>query len=165
MRVSILVGLIAFVALAAPASAATVNDTVQMHDSGSSHYFTVNNGTDQNPTINVNPGDVLNFLVENVGNTQHNFDVKDSSGNSLGVAPASGTYLQPAKNATLQWTVPSNAGGKTYTYICDIHGTPMSGSIKVSGGSSSSSTPGFEGAFAVVGLLGVALLARNHFAK
>jgi PGF-CTERM protein len=169
MRVplTLVVASLAFVAAAGNVAAASVTWSLEMHNtadlSGTPPYwFVVAGSTAQNPTLNANASDAITANLANKGTVQHNFEVHTSSGSvvsgsSTGTLDANGTK-------TVTFTIPSDAAGTDLTYICTIHGSAMSGKIHVAGTASSpkSGTPGFEAAFALVAVAGVAVvLARR----
>ena len=121
--------------------------TIQVTASGSSAYTM--NGTDRlgsvtgnNPTVTINRGDTVNFIVSANG---HPFYIKTSAGgtgtgDTVQYPTATG---QGAQNSTVSWTpnqrTPSTTGGVTFKYICQYH-SGMSGTINVQSGARSKPT-------------------------
>ena len=115
--------------------------TIQVSNSGSSAYTMT--GTDRlgsvsgnNPTITINRGDTVSFVVNAGG---HPFYIKTSGGGTgTGDQVQFPTAIsQGATSGIVSWTpnqrTPSTATGESFKYICSIHSS-MQGVINVRSG-------------------------------
>lgn len=119
------------------------------------YYFTIDNSTERNPTIQVQAGETVTFRVVNQGSVQHNFHI-------LGNINKNTTLLNPGQEENLTVTFPQ--GFTSAPYQCDPHAFQMKGTIstQAAGGNGAQErggdTPGFEfvalvGALVIVGAL------------
>lgn len=114
---------------------ATYNITVlSTSSSGNGYRFS---GTDKNgsisssnnPTININAGDTINFTFSN--STSHPFTV---GGTTISGESATGGYYSTPTSESYTFS-----SVMTYTYVCNVHAS-MTGSIVAASGSSATTT-------------------------
>lgn len=141
---------LAILLLAPLASAQAESIVLEAHDGGGEYWFQLQESSERNPSLNLEPGQSYSIRLENKGAAPHNVHFES--------VDAATPIIKPGENATLELSVP--AGLAAMAYWCDPHRFAGMEGEAITSTTESEGAPGL-GMVAILGALVVALVRRR----